>query len=173
MIETKRLILRPLRADDLDTLTAALNNFAVSRNTARIPFPYGRADAEDFLALTEKPVIGTLYLAIVRKDDDGHVCGGVSYENGGNVELGYWLAESEWGKGYGGEAARAMTDHAFTIAGHGALFAGYCHGNEASRCILEGLGFSVIEEREMFSRAMGRNVPLVRMRLARATWENP
>ncbi len=171
IIETKRLILRPLRADDLDTLTATLNNLSISRNTARIPFPYGRNDAEDFLSLTEKPMNGTLFLSIVRKDGADCVCGGISYENGECAELGYWLAEPEWGKGYGREAARAMTDHAFRIARHEALFAGYRTGNEPSRRILEGLGFTVIKEEWMFAKSLGRNVRVVRMGLVRTDWE--
>lgn len=171
MIETQRLILRPLRADDLDSLTSALNNFNVSRNTARIPFPYQRKDAEAFLAITEKKSPGTLHLAITRKDGDDCVCGGISYEKEESVVLGYWLAESEWSKGYGGEAARAMTGHAFS-SGHDELFAGYAIGNDASRRILEGLGFTVVEERMIFSRSRGLDVPVVRMKLSRAQW-NP
>lgn len=170
IIETERLILRPLRADDLDALTAALNNFNVSRYTARIPFPYERKDGEAFLAITRKRSPGTLHLAITRKDNGDRVCGGISYEKEERVELGYWLAEAEWGQGYGGEAARAMTDHAFR-SGHDELAAGYARGNDASRRILEVLGFTAVGERTMFSKSMGVNVPVVRMKLSRADWE--
>ena len=169
MIETQRLTLRPLRADDLDALTLALNNFNVSRNTARIPFPYHRNDAEAFFTMTEKECPGTLQLAITRKDGNDRLCGGISYEMEDSVELGYWLAEPEWGKGYGGEAARAMTDHAFR-SGHDDLFAGYAIGNDASRRILEGLGFKVVGERMTFSKSRGLDVPVVRMKLSRADW---
>lgn len=170
IIETERLILRPLRTDDLDALTAALNNFSVSRNTARIPFPYERKDAEAFLAMTQKESPGTLQLAIIRKGSPDRLCGGISYEKEESVELGYWLAEAEWGKGYGSEAARAMTDHAFR-SGHEELTAGYAVGNHASRRILEGLGFTVVERRMTFSKAVGRKVAVVRMKLSRPDWE--
>ena len=113
---------------------------------------------------------GTLRLSITRKDSDDRVCG-VSYENGDSVELGYWLAEAEWGRGYGGEAARAITAHAFVVSGHGALVAGYAQGNDASRRILEGLAFTFLEKRMTFSKAIGATVPVVRMRLLRSNWE--
>lgn len=87
------------------------------------------------------------------------------------MELGYWLAEAEWGKGFGGEAARAMTGHAFEMAQHDALLAGYARGNEASRRILERLGFTTTEERMTFSKSLGAEVPVMRMRLSRAGWE--
>ncbi len=171
MIETHRLILRPMRADDLDTLTSALNNFNVSRNTARIPFPYERKDAEAFFAMAGERSPGTLRLVITRKDGGDRLCGGISYEKEENVELGYWLAEAEWGKGYGREAARAMTDHAFRIARHDELAAGYAIGNHASRRILEALGFTAAGERMTYSKSQGIAVPVVRMKLCRADWQ--
>ena len=170
IIETRRLILRPLRASDLDTLTAALNNFNVSRNTAHIPFPYRRADAEDFLAATRKPAPGTLRLSITRKDGGDLVCGGIGYETGDNVELGFWLAETEWGKGFGSEAAQAVTDHALEVAGRERLAASYRIGNEASRRILERLGFQPTGEKLAFSKSAGAEVPVMHMELTRAAW---
>lgn len=170
IIQTERLILRPLRADDLDTLTLALNNFNVSRNTARIPFPYEWKDAEAFLAVTQKESPGTLFLAITPKHGGDRLCGGISYEKEESVELGYWLAEAEWGQGYGKEAAHAMTGHAFR-SGHEELAAGYAVGNHASRRILEGLGFTVAGERMTFSKSLGMDVSVVRMKMSRADWK--
>lgn len=171
-IATKRLLLRPLRGDDLDMLAAGLNNFNVSQNTARIPFPYGSADAEDFLALTQRPAPGTLRLAITRKDGADRLCGGIGYEAGENVVLGYWLAEPAWGQGFGGEAARAMTDHAFEVAGHECLVASYRIGNEASRRILERLRFQPRQGKRTFSKAVGGEVTVMHMELTRARWED-
>jgi RimJ/RimL family protein N-acetyltransferase len=170
IIETERLVLRPLRPDDLDWLTAALNNFNISQNTARIPFPYVRKNAEDFLAITQKLAPGTLRLSITRKDGEDRVCGGIGYENGEKVELGYWLAEAEWGKGYGGEAALAVTDHAFEVAGHERLAASYRIGNEASRRILERLGFKFVQEKLEFSKSVGAEVPVMHVEITRAQW---
>lgn len=42
----------------------------------------------------------------------GTLLGGIGVEHG---ELGYWLAEPHWSKGYETEAARAIADHAFGV----------------------------------------------------------
>jgi RimJ/RimL family protein N-acetyltransferase len=170
IIETERLILRPLAAGDLGTLAAALDNFNISKNTARIPFPYTLKDAEEFLVITQKTEPGTLRLAITAKDSGDHVRGSIGYEAGESVEIGYWLAEPDWGKGFGTEAARALTDHAFDVAGHGNLVAGFRHGNDASRRILEGLGFVKTGDAMMFSRAVGAEIPVTRLVLTRHNW---
>ena len=172
-LETSRLILRPLAASDLDDLVRVLNNLNVSRTTARIPFPYGQSDAEDFLALTLRPQAGTLRLSITVKVEGGTVCGGITYEPGENAEaaeIGYWLAEPQWGKGYGSEAARAMTDHAFEVAGYRRIIARYRLGNEASRRILEGLGFVTTGHGTCASRAEGTESPAALLELTRAAW---
>ncbi|MBC8037174.1 MAG: GNAT family N-acetyltransferase [Rhizobiales bacterium] len=113
---------------------------------------------------------GTLRLSITRKDGADRLCGGISYEMGESVELGYWLAEMEWGRGFGSEAARAMTDHAFEAAGHECLVASYRIGNEASKRILEGLEFQPRTEKRMFSKAIGGEVTVMHMELNRAKW---
>ncbi|MBC8038233.1 MAG: GNAT family N-acetyltransferase, partial [Rhizobiales bacterium] len=79
-------------------------------------------------------------------------------------------AEPEWGRGFGSEAARAMTDHAFEVAGHEYLVASYRIGNEASKRILEGLEFQPRTEKRMFSKAIGGEVRVMHMELTRAKW---
>jgi RimJ/RimL family protein N-acetyltransferase len=170
-ITTARLVLRPLETGDAGALVRWLNNFNVSKWTARIPFPYTRAHAEDFLAICAKETPGTLRLAIVH---DGALTGVISYEaaQAGGAEIGYWIAEPLWGKGLGREAARAMADHAFGTAGYDQLVASYNPGNEASRRILEGLGFVPVGEAMSYSKAAGSEKPVVRMALLRGDWED-
>jgi len=171
MISTKRLQLRPLHEGDTDGLVRGLNNFNVSKWTARVPFPYGMADAKSFLALCQKAEQDTLRLAITI---DGELIGVISYErsqDGISAELGYWLAEPHWGQGYGTEAARAVSKHAFEAGGLDMLIAGYAKGNEGSRRILEGLGFEPTGELMQFSAANNANVPVVRLALAKGRWQ--
>ena len=170
-IITGRLLLRPLKAGDGHSLVAGLNNFNVSQWTARVPFPYGLADAEEFLQLCEGPAPGMQRFAITLNSD---VIGVISYKRareGDVAELGYWLAEPYWGRGFGREAARAVTDHAFD-SGLDELAAGYRHGNEGSRRILEGLGFVKTGDAMMFSQAVGAETPVARMRLTRQDWHH-
>lgn len=168
IIHTEQLVLRLLRPGDEDDLVRGLNNLKVSQWTSRIPFPYGRKDAEAFLAVCAAHSPGTLRLAITR---DGALIGVVAYEASGNVcELGYWIAEPYWSKGYGREAARAAADHAFEVSGHAAMTACYRHGNEASKRILEGLGFVKTGDETGTSLAVSGPTQLARLHLSKDAW---
>jgi RimJ/RimL family protein N-acetyltransferase len=56
-------------------------------------------------------------------------------------ELGIHLRPEYWGKGFAREAALMVVQHAFDVRGTRGLFAGHHPGNEASRHLLESLGF--------------------------------
>ena len=169
MIETARLLLRPLAEADLPVIASALNNYNVSRHTGRIPHPYSEADAADYFAWLKTLAPGSLSLCIDEKAG-AKAIGGIGYQLVGTEatpELGYWLAENHWGRGYGFEAAEAMARHAFAAGGHAKLKASYHLGNEASRRILGRLGFRALGTGLTFSQAQGREVETVMMELER------
>ena len=111
-------------------------------------------------------------LAITCKQASGVLRGVISYEGDGtgSAELGYWVSQSEWRKGFGREAAEAITSHVFSHTGYGGLSAGYREGNIASQRILEGLGFTPEGRSKVFCRALGEETPVVRLRLTRDDW---
>ena len=111
MLLTPCLTLRPPCAADAAAIVRELGNFSVSRWTGRVPHPYGPADAEAFLAHCRQLPAGALVLAVTRDDA---LIGVIGVEQG---ELGYWLAESAWGMGYGKEAAQAMVDRSRCLEG--------------------------------------------------------
>jgi ribosomal-protein-alanine N-acetyltransferase len=57
------------------------------------------------------------------------------------MELGYWIAEPFWGKGYIVEAARAVLAHAFAHYDVQRMQARVIEGNDASARVLAKLGF--------------------------------
>ncbi|MEM9374410.1 MAG: GNAT family N-acetyltransferase [Planctomycetota bacterium] len=61
--------------------------------------------------------------------------------NGPEVELGYRLGRSFWGKGYATEIARLSRDHAFGPLGLDRLVAVTYPENQASRRVLAKVGF--------------------------------
>lgn len=164
VIATDRLVLRPPEARDAAAIVEGLDNLNVSRWTRRIPFPYRPLDAEAFLALSADAP-GMTRRAITH---DGHLIGVIGLEAG---EIGYWIAEPQWGQGYGREAARAMADHAFSVLGMDGLFASHHLGNEASRRILLGLGFVETGTGEAFSAARNARVTVVNLVLRRDGWQ--
>ena len=50
ILESERLILRPPRPADIAAMVVWLGDYNVSKNTARVPFPYDEQDAETFIA---------------------------------------------------------------------------------------------------------------------------
>lgn len=163
-IATARLILRPHVPADAGGLVRYLGNFSVSRWTARVPYPYALADADTFLRLPDE---GAVRRAIALKETPSELIGGIGYEWKADAlpEIGYWLAEGFWRRGYAAEAARAMVDHAFDVTGHQSMVASYQIGNEASRRILEGLGFAEVGQGTSFSLAQNADTRIMWLRL--------
>ena len=161
---TDRLTLRPPQQADAEALVQGLGNLNVSRWTGRVPHPYGHADATDYIARHRSAPPDELMLFITH---GGELIGGIGITQG---ELGYWLAEPHWGRGFGTEAARMVTAHAFTAMACDRLVASYQLGNVASRRILLGLGFQDTGEDVAFSRARGAEVPIMRLALTRQGW---
>jgi RimJ/RimL family protein N-acetyltransferase len=137
-ISTQRLTLRPLREQDLVSLTAAVNNERIARNVASIPWPYDLDDARAFLDSVARLPVGSASFAVFATNGEGSVIGVMGYQE---AELGYWLAEPSWRKGFATEGVEAVVEHAFTTSRLNRLQARCILGNEPSRHVLVGLGF--------------------------------
>lgn len=57
-------------------------------------------------------------------------------------EIGYWVRKSAQGQGYASEATNALIRYAFNAMGAKRVVIGHAEGNEASRRVIEKLGFS-------------------------------
>jgi [ribosomal protein S5]-alanine N-acetyltransferase len=77
-----------------------------------------------------------------------HPLGGV----GPDVELGYTLARSAWGRGYATELGRALVEYAFTALRVPRVVAQVEPANTASRHVLAKLGMSERETRTAYGR---------------------
>jgi ribosomal-protein-alanine N-acetyltransferase len=139
-LESERLILRPPRHADIAAMTVWLGDFHVSRNLARVPYPYTEADAEDFVLARGAHGGGHYSFCITRKSDSVFLgCIGLHREKAGH-EFGYWLGKPYWGLGYATEAARALTQFAFSTLDAPFVWAGWFHDNPASGHVLAKLG---------------------------------
>lgn len=172
-IETRRLTLTPPRQGDAEAIAALAHNPSVAANTSRIPFPYRTVDA---LAWIERMSASSAPSAafVVRKGDrDGTILGAAAYhrqEDDDAVEIGYWIGEPYWGRGYATEAAQAILDHAFGRHALEEIWAACRPINEASRRVLCKCGFQWIGTGLRHSRALGGMVPVERYRLDRKAW---
>ena len=103
LLQTARLTLRPLVAQDAGALRAALDDYEISKWLRPVPFPYTAQDADAFIAYAAS---GAEHVWVV---DDGGFAGLAGFDG----EYGYWLARDRWGRGYATEVGRAVDGVAF------------------------------------------------------------
>ncbi len=162
VLRTPRLTLRPLTEHDADAIVDGVGNYDVSRWLGRVPYPYGRSNALQFIAEVA---------------DGGHCIWGVETEDGligvagVHDELGYWLARPAWGRGYGFEAAHAVVEHWFSDLNAGDLASGHYNENDRSRAILRALGFCKVGESLRFAKSLAQEVMGSDLVLSRDDWE--
>jgi RimJ/RimL family protein N-acetyltransferase len=142
-LTTTRLTLRSLRPEDFASLTAAVNNPRVARNLLRVPWPYHLDHARMFYDHTRALPWGSASFAIIAYAQPAMIIGMAGYQSDGcSAELGYWLAEPFWGRGYMREAVGAVIAHAFRETRRLDRLCSRCAiDNEASRRLLVGFGF--------------------------------
>ena len=167
LLKTDRLALRAPCAQDAPAMTRLLADRRIAINTARIPFPYGIDDAEQFIASVNR-LDGEATFVITLDAQPIGVC--VVEPREGSPEIGYWIGVSYWGQGYVTEAARALIDYAFGELQHETLQAGARVSNPASRRVLEKCGFQWTGVQLTRVRALNSAAPADRFRLDRRLW---
>ena len=168
VLETERLILRAPRLGDAKIVAVLANDRRIAENTARIPHPYRKSDADDFIS-TANLGNETVFLIGQRGGTLMGACGFTRLDRH-PPEVGYWLGVKFWGKGYATEAVRALIDHAFTDLDHEALQSSARVTNPASRRVLEKCGFQWTGVGLHRVRALNSSVPIDRFRLDRGLW---
>ena len=144
MLETKRLILRPWRETDAQSLyeyakdpdiglpagwpphTSVENSREVIQKVLSVPETYA-------VCLKDGTAIGSVGLKLKGSTD--------MTDREDECELGYWLGKPYWGQGLIPEAAEALLQYAFESLNMRAVWCGYYEGNEKSRRVQQKLGF--------------------------------
>ncbi len=148
VIETQRLKLRPLEPTDVDDLwthasdpkLSPLMSWSAHKDRAET-----KAFVEGQIAARAK---GTDLAWAIEHEGRASGCIGLSGITWtmrawriDRAELGYWLAIPLWKQGYMTEAATAATRWAFETLGLHKITIGCIEGNEASKKIIEKLGY--------------------------------
>lgn len=148
-IRTERLLLRGPVDGDVKAWAALLTDPDFRRY---IPVRRSTETAEErskrnLAALADRwaaePLAGVGW--VICRRDDGAMIGTGGVEEGaepGDGEIDYFLGKPFWGRGYGGEAARAMARFALDHVAWRRLVAYIVPGNDASIRIAEGLGMT-------------------------------
>lgn len=134
MLHTERLSLRPATADDVDALFSWQSLAQVCTY-----LPYAPRTREQVASK-----IGTYDGAqwVIERRNDGSAIGeAMVFRSGTDLDLGYVLHPSAWGFGYATEAARAAVDWAWDTQDDDRVVAITDAANNASRRVLERVGF--------------------------------
>ncbi|CAH0338634.1 GNAT family protein [Rhizobium sp. CECT 9324] len=170
---SQRLVLRSPHVEDIDALAYLANNAAIATMVSRMPHPYTAKDAADFVRRTNIGEIGKCVYAIT-KAENGEFLGCCALEphaaDEDTLEMGYWLGEPYWNRGYATEAAHALIDMAFRTRDIARIDARCRVTNIASRRVIQKCGFQFQGSGMVGNLAMGGMVPVEWYRLDRKTW---
>lgn len=140
-------VLREWRMEDKDRLAETLNNKHILDNLRDgLPYPYTAKDAQEFIAaMLAADKTQTIAFAIAAQDG---VIGSISVSRCANVhyrtgELGYYLGEAYWGKGFATSAVRQICAYVFEHTDILRIFAEPFAYNAASCRVLEKAGFQL------------------------------
>src|ERR671932_56496 len=155
-IETSRLHLRPFSAADHDAIHAVYSDPEVMRYVGHGAH---RTLADTTAALRSYAdalaARGYAFVAVVERST-GAVIGDAGLHplagRGPDIELGYTLARSAWGRGYATELGRALLEYAFTRLDAPRVVAQVEPENTASRRVLEKLGMTERGRRTAYGR---------------------
>ncbi len=164
VLESERLILRPVRHGDATAITVWLGDYDVARMLARVPFPYSEGDAENFIAEADA------HRFAIQRKQDGLFLGMIALQPDQDWEFGYWLGRPFWGLGFATEAARRLVTYAFVELNQPTVHAGWFTDNPASGNVLSKLGARHNGSRMRDCRARGVKVLCHDMLLTQANF---
>jgi ribosomal-protein-alanine N-acetyltransferase len=145
VLETDRLHLRPVSADDLDHFAALYADPDVMRYIGVVGALTRDQAAQrvDFM-LDHWRKHGFGMWTLLDKDDGAFIgrCGLRYVEDSTEVELGYTLNKAYWGQGIATEASRAVVRYAFEVLKIGRLVALADPDNSASINVMRKVGMT-------------------------------
>lgn len=163
MLETERLLLRPLDKKDVDRVYAMRSDPEVMRF---IREPQNRNETVNWIKLVSgrwrAEKLG--FCALIEKQTDEFLgwCGVWRLPETDELEVGYAIVKRFWGCGLAPEAAAKFIEYAFAEIKPEKIVAVAEPENAASRRVMEKLGMRFVKtgifyERELVQYAIGKN----------------
>lgn len=153
-IETDRLILRPWRESDAESLY----RYAKDPDIGPIAGWPVHTSVENSREIIRGVLSAEGTFAVVLRET-GEAIGSIGLMVGAasnlglpasESEIGYWIGRPFWGQGLIPEAARELMRYAFEERSIETLWCGYFDGNEKSRRVGEKLGFRHVRTEEKY-----------------------
>lgn len=174
VLQTPRLVLRPLRTKDAPVIQRRFPKWEVVRwLDATIPWPYPADGAATFVAtcLAEMARGEKSHWAIVPRTGPADLIGLINLwpDDGESTgQRGFWLDPDFHGRGLMTEAANRVTDYAFRELGWPCLWFSNALDNHASRRIKEKQGARLVDL--MIGRYVGGESSQMIWQLTRNDW---
>lgn len=171
VLEGRNILLRAPRDDDAIPLARYLNDYGVSGNLARVPFPYHLADAKAWLRSRRPDTTPDDANFSIELEGSGYV-GHIGFHPGARGPvIGYWLGRPFWGQGLMSQAAQLCVDWFFQTSEAPAIYSGAFHFNAASLAIQGKLGFTETSRSWLLCLARGAEVEHIDTKLTRSVWK--
>lgn len=172
-ITTRRLVLRAPDMDDARDIARYLNDFEVSGNLARVPYPYHLSDARAWIR-SRRAAAGNLgdtnfSIEVAGMGYVGHLG---FHMQGDAPGVGYWLGRPFWGKGIMSEAVEAAITWLFAASSFTTIRSGVFVFNAASLAIQKKLGFAETGRSSLLCLARGAEVEHIDTQLTRERFQH-
>ena len=157
--KTARLILRPWALTDAEAVYEQAHNPKIGAMCGWHP----HTSVSESLEIIEHVLRKPHSFAICLEDNQAIGNIGLLFQDDSNLplsdreaEIGYWLGEDFWGKGYATEAVQSVVAYAFEELSLVRLWGGAYQENIPSQCVLEKCGFYTQHtEEHFFSKPTG------------------
>ena len=147
LLQTRRLILRPMALSDAPAIQRHFNNWNVIKTLARVvPWPYPDDGAEVFIKRELAKIAAgeeIHHWVLVPRGGHGEAIGNINFKphaDGRKGNRGFWLAEPYWNQGLMTEAVAAVNDFAFLALGLESFCVCNVASNVASRRVKQKTG---------------------------------
>lgn len=159
VIETPRMLLRPIRTSDAGMLAHYCADKRVAQMTSTIPHPYPPGAAESYISTLMKQDCGSFVWVMDATEFGGaEVLGVISLDqmDREQSEIGYWVAPAMWNTGFASEAVHALVDA--NPLENKTIFGSVFQDNPGSARVLTNAGFDYLGDAEAFSVARNAKV---------------
>lgn len=173
---TKRLKLNQLSWKDTPTIVEYAGNKKIADYTLNIPHPYQEEDAIFWINAANQGFKKKIqYTFAIRLKEEEKFIGGIGLKVNlrfNSAELGYWIAELFWNKGYATEAVQTILKFAFEEANINKVVATHLTNNVASGKVM--IKNRMIQEGELKDHIYKENnyQSLVQYRLTKSEYSD-
>lgn len=173
-LHTTRLVLRPFTAADTPVVQRLVGAASIADTTLNIPHPYLDGMAEAWITTHAEAYANRENVVFAIAVPNEGLVGAINLRlelDHRRGELGYWIGEPYWGRGYATEATIAVIDFGFTSLDLNRIEARYLSRNPASGRVMQKAGMQHEGRQRQHILKNGRFEDLEYYGILRTDWQ--